>query len=269
MDNLLFYLLLGVLVTWVGSYFYSYQYNRRKLRQLALWLKESLSLLGSGQSSRWYGTDRLDINIAEGRGNIRETALVLGVQSRQLFKAVVSLVRGGRDSMSMLVSLRTPPAQENEFEIFEGKGPLPRNVVLAAESDNPWQIVDYPREGAWRLAYRTEAAREIGLRVLTLLLDDGFDPRRISVRSTLPHLLFVLNVGSLPQTDAAPFLRLVKNLAEEISRPPKSTKSRPARSASTLPGTLPGSGLSTRPGLDPGLTQNNQRSTNGHKKHEE
>lgn len=221
MDNPLVFLLLGLLIVWVGSYFYSFQRNRRKLRLLASWLKEALPILGAKQSSRWQGADRLDVFVNEGRGNIREAAIVLGMQSRQLFKMIISLVRRGRDSMTTLVSLTKAPVAGNEFEIYEATGPIPRSVLAAAGTEQAWQTEDFSRNGAYKLAFRTTTAQETAQRVITLLLDDGYELRRFSVRPSAPHFMLVLNMGKMPQVEAADLLRLLRTLADEVARPPK------------------------------------------------
>ena len=271
MDNPLFFLLLGLLVAWVGSYFYSFQHNRRKLRYLALWLQEALVLLGSGYTSRWQGSDRLDIILPEGRGNIREAAIVLGMQSRQLFKALLSLVRAGRDSLTLLVSLRTGTVAGREFEIFEAKGPIPRSITLAADSVQPWKIEDYPRAPLYRVAFRTPAARESAYAVLALLLDDGFNLRRLSARSSAPHLMLVLNLGVVPKVEAASLLRLMKNLSDEVSQPFKTetpAKTRPNRTATrraTPPGQIfPKEDTPSASEADHKLSRNGFHTSNGH-----
>lgn len=224
---------MGLLVAWVGSYFYSFQHNRGKLRRLAGWLKEALPILGSKQSSRWQGADRLDVLVNEGRGNIREAAIVLGMQSRQLFKAIISLVRHGRDSMTVLVSLTKPPAAGNEFEIFEASGLLPRTVLTAVATAQPWQIEDFPRANSYKIAFRTDNAKEMAKRLLTLLLDDRFEVRRLSVRPNAPHFLLVLNLGKMPQVEAAALLRLLRTLADEVARPGKTNAKGSDKSSKT------------------------------------
>ena len=233
MDNPLLFLLLGLLVAWVGSYFYSFQRNRSKLRRLASWLKESLPILGAKQSSRWQGADRLDVFVNEGRGNIREAAIVLGMQSRQLIKALISLVRHGRDSMTVLVSLTKPPAAGNEFEIYEASGPLPRAVLAAAGTDQAWQTEDFPRANSYKISFRTDNAKEMAKRLLTLLLDDHYEVRRFSVRPYAPHFMLVLNLVKMPQADAAELLRLIRTLADEVARPEKGSSKRPDKTAKT------------------------------------
>ena len=221
MDNPLVFLLLGLLIVWVGSYFYSFQRNRRKLRLLASWLKEALPVLGTKQSSRWQGADRLDVFVNEGRGNIREAAIVLGMQSRQLFKMVISLARHGRDSMTTLVSLTKAPVAGNEFEVYEAAGLIPRSVLAAVDTGQAWQTEDFARNSAYKIAYRTNNAREMARRVLTLLLDSGFEVRRFSVRPNAPHFMVVLNLVRMPQVEATDLLRLLRTLADEVARPPK------------------------------------------------
>ncbi len=274
MDNPLYFLLLGVLVAWVGSYFYSLQHNRRKLRILALWLQEALKLLGTKPSSRWQGTDRLDLNLTEGRGNVREAAIVLGMQSRQLFKALISTMRGGRDSLTLLMSLRTATVAGREFEIFEAKGPLPQSVVSAAGTILAWEIEDYSRAKNYRVAFRTPAARDTAYRVLALLLDDGFNIRRLSVRPSAPHILLVLNMGVIPQVEAAALLRTVKTLSDEVAEPFKVTPSRTTRPRQRRPAepgnqNFPPTGKAPASGLDPGLTHNGYHTSNGHSQKDE
>ncbi|HEX2911150.1 MAG TPA: hypothetical protein VH186_10110 [Chloroflexia bacterium] len=262
MDNPFFYLLLGLLVAWIGSYFYSIQRNRKRLREIAYWLQDALPLLGAKHTSQWRGADRLDIFVNEGRGNIREAALVGGMQSRQLFKAVISLIRGGRDSLTLLVSLQKPPASGNEFEIFEAKMPVPRTVVGASDSGNPWQIENYARSNFYKLAFRTPNAREMASRILTLLLDDGFVVRRLSTRPGAPHIMLVLNMSAAPKVEAAALLRLVKGLSDELPRSEQpGTKDRPgSRPSKSKPPSLPGKPLPKAK-----YSSNGFHSSNGHK----
>lgn len=264
-DNPLVFLLLGLLILWVGSYFYSFQRNRSKLRNLASWLKDDLPILGVKPSSRWQGADRLDVFVNEGRGNIREAAIVLGMQSRQLFKMVISLVRRGRDSMTTLVSLTKAPAAGNEFEIYEAAGPIPRVVLASADTDQKWETIDFSRNNAYKIAYRTETARETAERVLTLLLNDRFEVRRFSVRPNAPHFLLVLNLVKMPQVEAAELLRLLRNLADEVARPPKTAKPSTSKSAKRKNPATPGVLLpaETGRGADGYLPTTNP-SKNGH-----
>jgi hypothetical protein len=242
MDNPLVYLLLGLLVAWVLSYFYSYMHNQRKLKNVAAWLQTSIHILGTKVSSRWYGTDRMDVTVAEGRGNIFEAAVVLGVQSRQLFRALLSILRGGRDSISILATLRKPTARGMEFEIYETKGPVPATVATAEKSSQPWQIVAHPKAAAYQIAYRTPGAKEMAIRTLTLLLDDKFDLRRFSVRSSSPHIFVIVNSGMLPPSDAANLLQLVRTISDEVAtlpekelgRSPKSPKNQPKNENKSL-----------------------------------
>ncbi len=268
MDNPLVFLLLGLLIVWVGSYFYSFQRNRRKLRLLASWLKEALPILGAKQSSRWQGADRLDVFVNEGRGNIREAAIVLGMQSRQLFKMIISLVRRGRDSLTTLVSLTKAPVAGNEFEIYEAAGLIPRTVLAAAQTDQKWQTEDFSGNSSYKIAYRTANAKEMARRVLTLLLDDGFEVRRFSVRPGAPHFLLVLNLLKMPQVEAADLLRLLRALADEVALPPKNTPKpanksfkNPKRKNPALPGVL--LPADTGQGAD-GYLRTTNHSKNGH-----
>jgi hypothetical protein len=270
MDNPLLFLLLGLLVAWVGSYFYSFQHNRRKLRLLASWLKEALPILGVKQSSRWQGADRLDVLINEGRGNIREAAIVLGMQSRQLIKGLISLLRHGRDSLTALVSLTKPPVAGNEFEIFEASSPLPRSVLAAIDTAQAWKIEDFPRPNAYKIAFRTDNGKEMAKRLLLLLLDDNFQVRRFSVRPNAPHFLLVLNLGKLPQVEAAVLLRLLRSLADEVALPNKNKPRQSGKLFKNSPSKNPPFvepemilPTDTRPARD-GYTRTTNHSKNGH-----
>ncbi len=225
LDNPLTYFIFGLLFAWIGSYFYSAWHNRRKLTWLAKWLEPSLHILGSKISSRWHGTDRLDILIGEGRGMMRDGAIVLGVQSRRLFNALISTLRGGRDNMNILVSLQNMPASAYQFEVFGAKEPVPRTVALNMAA---WDIEDYSR-APYRVAFQDETGRDNAFRLITLLLDLGLDIRRVSVRPVLPQLFFTFNMGRLPQSEAGELLRIVRGVAEEASQPAK-TNLRPPRS---------------------------------------
>lgn len=263
MDNPLFFLLLGVAVAWVGSYFYSMLHNQRKVKVLAAWLQASIHILGTKISSRFVGTDRVDATVGEGRGNIYEAAIVIGVQSRQFFRAVLSLARGGRDSITILATLRRPTARGLEFEIFEANGPLPVTVVTAGTSSEPFEISEHPNQPAYKVAYRSLGGREIALRTLTILLDDKFNVRRFSVRPTSPHFMVVLNVNALPQSDSSNLLQLVKTLSDEVAVAPvpATTPAKAERKAKrsnqpvikTNLSILPRNGAVPAPGIDPGI----------------
>lgn len=274
LQNPLTYFIFGLLFAWVASYFYSAWHNRRKLTITARWLEDGLHILGSKISSRWKGTDRLDIMIGEGRGVISEVAIVLAVQSRRLFNALISLLRGGRDSISFLVRLSRNPEPAAYFEIFALKEPLPRTVALEPHA---WQIEDYPRGAPYRVAFKTEAARESAFRLVALLHDLQLDIRRISIRPSVPQVFFLFNLTQLPQSDPNELLRLIRNVAEEVTTSsirskepdkPGAGKDRPpakSKSKDKLSGLPP---RYTRPGLDSGLSRNGHHSPNGKTPHE-
>ncbi len=253
-NNPLFFLLLGLLVTWVGSYFYSIQFNRRRLRGLAQWLQSALPLLGIKWNSRWQGADRLDVLVSEGRDNVREAAIVMALQSRQLFKALLSTLRHGRDSLTLLASLNHAPPRSGEYEIFEASGPLPRYVAAEANGVQPWEVLDYPRSKVYRVAARSQSGREAAFRVLTLLLDDGLEVRRISLRAGAPHIMVVVNLGKLPQIEAAAFLRVIKNMSDEAAPPTRAKPSGTGRKSKDIGSKLPS-------------TSNPRYSNNGHQDH--
>jgi hypothetical protein len=270
LENPLAYFLLGLLFAWVGSYFYSPWHNRRKLTWMARWLEEPIHILGGRISSRWSGTDRLDILINDGRGVITEAAIVLGAQSRRIFNLIISLARGGRDSMSFLIQLRQTPPPSIHFEIFSTKAPLPRTIALDEQS---WQLENYPNGAPYRVAFKTTAGRDSAFRLIALLHDLRLEIRRISVRSTVPQLFLVFNLNRLPQFDSAELLRVIRSLADEITQPASSGNIRPEQRRP--PGKPKAKSKSKqvspdlfRPGLDAGLTRNGYHTSNGHQKDE-
>ncbi len=278
LDNPLTYFVFGLLFAWVASYFYSIWHNRRKLTFVARWLEEALHILGSHTTSRWHGTDRLDILVGEGRGVIKEAAIVLGAQSRRLFSAMLSLVRGGRDSMSFLVQLSRNPQPLFHYEIFGLKEPLPQSVLLDSQA---WEIEDYPRGAPYRVAFKTSEGRASAFRVIALLHDMKLDIRRVSVRPNVPQLFFVFNLPGLPQSDANELLRLIRNLVEEVVEPtnpststpggrgpkltarerPQINRPRNRNQNNRLPHDL------SRPGIDAGIGRNDSSKPNGHSPH--
>jgi hypothetical protein len=256
LDNPLAYLIFGLLFAWVASYFYSAWHNRRKLTWVARWLEESLPILGSKISSRFHGTDRLDILINEGRGIIKEAAIVVGVQSRRLFNALISVVKGGHDSMSFMVQLNRAPNPNFYFEIYGLKEPVPQLVMLTPEA---WQIEDYPR-APYHIAFKTSVARESAFRLIALLHDLNLDIRRISIRSTMPQVFLVFNLTRQPQVEAGELLRIIRSLSEEVSAPQSKTK----ETSAPTKGKTKGKNPFFRPGIDTGLSANGRHSTNGH-----
>jgi hypothetical protein len=263
MDNPLFYLVLGILLAWAISFLYSFQVSRKKITWLARWLEPALPLLGSQIKSNWKGNNTLTITIERGKGIIRESAFVLGVQSKVLFSMLVSLVRGGKDSITILVSINPPTRAGAEFEIFEANAPVPRSLLHLSQTD--WRIEDYPRGAPFKIAFKETAARESAFRLIALLKDDGFFIRRISVRLTTPHILIVLNVPHLPAARAEDLLQLIRNLAEEVAQPDVTPKpenpSRPALRKKPKPS-------QSKPIIQ-GRLPNGHRSLNGHKKTED
>jgi hypothetical protein len=250
MENPLFFLVLGLMVAWVGSYFYSMQYNRRKLTILGRWLQEALTQLGGRVSSRWTNQDTLSISINDGRGRIKEVLVVLAAQRRDLYSMLISLVRGGKDSMSFVLALNPPTRAGAEFEIFKKGTPVPKAVLLGLGGVKDWAIEDYSRNALYQIAARTEATREMASRLITLLLDDGYDIRRVSIRPTTPHMMLVFDIPGLPQADAHDLVQLIRNLADEVSStPPPSRIERPSppapkkRMATRLPTLNPESKL--------------------------
>jgi len=119
--------------------------------------------------------------------------------------------------MSFLISLNRTPGPTTHFEIFATKEPPPRNLAVAAEN---WQIESHPSHASYQVAFKNVVGRESAFRLITLLRDSQFDIRRVSVRPGLPHLFLILNLNQLPQTEAADLLRLLRNLADEVSNAP-------------------------------------------------
>lgn len=212
MTSPLFYFLMGIVFVWVLSYFYNYQASRSKLKRIARWLNESLFILGGNPTSRWQGFNTLQILLNGGRGVIQDGAIIIGTQSKEMFAALVSLVRGGHDSLNFLFTLNPTPPLANVFEIFEAQGQVPRIVALSATGE--WQIEPTPN-GSYRVAYRTIAARDSAFRLVTLIKDYGLEIRRISLRSETPHLLLSFNLGNRINVEAHEFLQTIRNLAEE------------------------------------------------------
>ena len=215
MNTPIFYFLMGIVFVWVLSYFYNYQASRSKLTRIARWLKDSLPILGGNPTSRWQGSNTLHILLNDGRGVISDGAIVVGTQSKELFAALVSLVRGGRDSLNFIFTLRPTPLAANAFEIFEAVGQIPRVVVLS--NPDEWQV-ELALNGLYRVAYRTIAGRDIALRLITLLNDYGLDIRRISLRTEVPHLLLSFNLRTRINVDSHELLGTIRNLAEESVR---------------------------------------------------
>jgi hypothetical protein len=216
MESPLLILVTVLLMAWVGSYFYSYQYSRRKLTFLARWLEDALPLLGSNISSRWLNQNTLSIEVKTGKDKIREAMVVLGTVRREIFAWLLSTLRGGKDSMTLLVALNTSIRSGTEFEIFRKNDPVPKTVLLGLGGLNDWEIQDYPREAPYRIASRLDESNELATRLITLLLDEGYDIRRISVRTTTPHLMVVLNITHQPRGSAHDLLQLIRNLAEDV-----------------------------------------------------
>ena len=215
MNTPIFYFLMGIVFVWVLSYFYNYQASRSKLTRIARWLKDSLPILGGNATSRWQGSNTLHILLNDGRGVISDGAIVIGTQSKELFAAMVSVVRGGRDSLNFIFTLRPAPLAANAFEIFEAVGQLPRVVVLS--NPDEWQVELAP-DGLHRVAYRTSTGRDNALRLITLLNDYGLDIRRISLRTEIPHLLLSFNLRTRINVNSHELLGTIRNLAEESVR---------------------------------------------------
>ncbi len=212
MNTPIFYFLMGIVFVWVLSYFYNYQASRGKLTRIARWLKDSLPILGGSATSRWQGSNTLHILLNDGRGVISDGAIVIGTQSKELFAAMVSVVRGGRDSLNFIFTLRPAPLAANAFEIFEAVGQLPRVVVLS--NPDEWQVELVP-SSLYRIAYRTITGRDNALRLIALLNDYGLDIRRISLRTEIPHLLLSFNLRTHINVDSHELLGTIRNLAEE------------------------------------------------------
>jgi hypothetical protein len=216
MDNPFFYLALGILLAWAVSFLYSFQVSRRKLTLLARWLEPALPMLGNQINSSWKGNNTLTITVGRGKGIVREAAFVLGVQSKVLFSMLVSLVRGGKDSLTILVSINPPTRAGAEFEIFEANAPVPRTLLKLPPD---WRIEDHGRGAPYKIAFRESTARDSAYRLIALLQDDHYFIRRISIRSSTPHLMLVFNVPRYPTGRAEDFIQLLRNLAEEVSQP--------------------------------------------------
>lgn len=275
MNSPLFYFFLGIVFVWVVSYFYNFQASRSKLKRVGQWLNEGLFILGGKPSSRWRGANTLQILLNGGRGVISDGAIVVGTQSKELFAALVSLTRGGRDSMNFLFTLQPAPPNSNNFEIFEARGQIPRVVMLNAGGE--WQT-ETTADERYKIAYHTIAARDNAQRLITLLRDYGLEIRRVSLRNQTPHLLLSFNLRGQINVAAQELLQTIRNLAEESVRSgtpaditpspkPRSTKSskpkrRPLSPEESGGSLTPRFGPPLNPRYQPGITKNQ----NGHGK---
>lgn len=277
MNSPLFYFFLGIVFVWVVSYFYNFQISRSKLKKVGQWLNEGLFILGGKPSSRWRGANTLQILLNGGRGAISDGAIVLGTQSKELFAALVSLTRGGRDSMNFLFTLQPVPPLTNNFEIFEANGQIPRVVILNAGGE--WQT-EITADEKYKIAYHTVSARDTAQQLLSLLRDYGMDVRRISLRNQTPHLLLSFNLRGQINVASQEFLQTIRNLAEESVRDGKPSEvppsSKPRNGKSSKPKSRPlspeesGGSLTPRFGppmrYKPGTTKNHNGHSNGNGK---
>ncbi len=192
-------LLILLLIGWlVGSWL-----NRRRSKEIALWLQAGLMQLGGQAHWRWVRGMTSGAQIAvEGAGRpFRRLELGYFLLTRELpLLWGIELLRGKRDLLMLRGDLREPPAFE--AEVVPAHGDLHRR--LTAQTDAAFHWHDGPAGLA--IGVRGDDAVATPQPYGPFLESYGPHIRRLSVRRRQPHIVLFMDLTDLNTMPATALL---------------------------------------------------------------
>ncbi len=197
-------LLVLLLIGWlVGSWL-----NRRRSKEIAVWLQAGLTQLGGQTNWRWVRGMSSGAQIAvQGVGRpFRRLELGYFLLTRELpLLWGIELLRGKRDLLMLRGDLREPPALE--AEIVPAHSDLHRKLVAQTGAaalqwhDGPAGLV---------FGIRGESAEAAIQRFGPFLERYGPHIRRLSLRRRQPHLVFFMDLTDLKAQPATTLLAALR-----------------------------------------------------------
>jgi hypothetical protein len=203
-----------VLVVLVVLYMLGTWLNRRRSKELGLWLAAGVGVLGGQTLWKWVGTmtSGAQVTIAGGSRPFKQGEILYLLLTREFLPLWgIELLRGKRDLLVMRVELAAKPARE--FEVVPIKGDL-RNTLDRNAGALPWTWQEMP--SGLGLATHIDPGGQTAAAVRKFLNVYGPFVQRLSLRKGSPHLILFANLTGLEKRPAKEFLTAVRGVVAAL-----------------------------------------------------
>jgi hypothetical protein len=203
-----------VLALLVAGYMLGTWLNRRRSKELGLWLAAGVGVLGGQTLWKWVGTmtSGAQVTFAGAHRPFRQGEILYLLLTREFLPLWgIELLRGKRDLLVMRVELSTKPVRE--FEVVQIQGAL-RKTLDANPSAIAWSWQEMP--AGLGLATHVDPGGQIAAAVRKFL--DAYGPfvQRLSLRKGSPQLILFAQLKGLERTPAKEFLAAVRDVVAAL-----------------------------------------------------
>jgi hypothetical protein len=203
-----------VLAVLVAGYMLGTWLNRRRSKELGLWLAEGIGVLGGQTLWKWVGsmTSGAQVTIAGASKPFRQGEILYLLLTREFIPLWgIELLRGKRDLLVMRVELTARPARE--FEIVPIQGNL-RKTLDRNPGAIPWNWQEMP--AGLGLATHVDPGGQTAAAVRKFL--DAYGPflERLSLRKGSPQLILFARLTGLEKRPAKEFLAAVRQVVGAV-----------------------------------------------------
>jgi hypothetical protein len=205
------WILLAVLA---GGYMLGTWLNRRRSKDLGLWLQAGLNVLGGQTLWKWVGTmtSGAQVRIIGATRPFRQGEILYLLLTREFMPLwAIELLRGKRDLLVLRAELTTKPVRE--FEVVPIRGSL-RTTLDRNAGAVPWQWQELA--AGLGLATRTDPGGQTAAAVRKFV--DAYGPflDRLSLRKGSPQLILFARLAGLEKRPAKEFLAGVRDLVAAL-----------------------------------------------------
>jgi len=205
------WILLAVLA---GGYILGTYLNRRRSKDLGLWLQAGLGVIGGQTLWKWVGTmsSGAQVRIIGATKPFRQGEILYLLLTREFLPLWgIELLRGKRDLLVVRAELTAKPARE--FEVVPIRGNL-RETLDRNPGAIPWQWQEMP--AGLGLATHIDPGGQTAAAVGKFLEVYGPFVQRLSLRKGSPQLILFAQLAGLERTPAKEFLAGVRNLVAAL-----------------------------------------------------
>jgi hypothetical protein len=201
------WILLAVLA---GGYILGTWLNRRRSKDLGLWLQAGLGVLGGQTLWKWVGTmsSGAQVRILGAVRPFKQAEILYLLLTRELLPLWgIELLQGKRDLLVLRAELTVKPARE--FEVVPIRGDL-RKTLDRNPGAIPWQWQEMP--AGLGLATHIDPGGRTAAAVRKFLDVYGPFVQRLSLRKGSPQLILFAKLAGLERTPAKEFLASVREV---------------------------------------------------------
>jgi hypothetical protein len=203
-----------LLAVLAGGYILGTWLNRRRSKDLGLWLQAGLNVLGGQTLWKWVGTmsSGAQVRIIGATRPFKQGEILYLLLTREFLPLWgIELLQGKRDLLVQRAELTVKPARE--FEVVPIHGSL-RTALDRNAGAVPWQWQEMP--AGLGLATHIDPGGQIAAAVRKFL--DAYGPflERLSLRKGSPQLVLFARLAGLEKKPAKEFLTGVRDLVAAL-----------------------------------------------------